>query len=157
MFTQYRILLFVVPRKAVSGIVWTATASGGQSRSHASNNVPARLAERVCCTKFQSLLLNNYLRLSGFQSSLLLIYFRIGSVHTAQNHGTKPIRHVTFHYRSRRGTASLCHRNRAASQPFLCVNGSRILYDFPGGAKVTRYSENIAIRTSAWEAVNVQA
>ena len=34
------------------------------------------LAKRVWCTKFQSSLLNNYFRLSGFQSSLLPIHFR---------------------------------------------------------------------------------
>ena len=61
-----------------SDIVWTARAWGGTSRSHTSNIVPAKLAERVWCPKFQSSLLNIYFRLSGFQPSLLLIYFRDG-------------------------------------------------------------------------------
>ena len=61
-----------------SGIVWTARAQDGTSRSHTSNIVPRRLAERVWWTKFQSPLLNICSRLSGFQSSLLLIYFRDG-------------------------------------------------------------------------------
>ena len=48
---------------------------GGTSRSHTSNLVLARLAERVWCTKFQSSLLNIYFRHSGFQSTLLIIHF----------------------------------------------------------------------------------
>ena len=60
------------------GMVWTARALGGTSRSHTSNIVPAKLAERVWCTKFQSSLLNIYFRLSGLQPSLLLIHFRDG-------------------------------------------------------------------------------
>ena len=59
-------------------MVWTARAQGGTSRSHTSNIVPAKLAERVWCTKFQSSLLDIYFRLSGFQPSLLLIHFRHG-------------------------------------------------------------------------------
>ena len=54
-------------------IVWAATARAGKSRSYTSNIVPARLAESVWCKKkLQSSL---YFLLSGFQSSLLLIYF----------------------------------------------------------------------------------
>ena len=48
---------------------------GGTSRSHTSNLVLARLAERVWCAKFQSSLLNIYFRLSGFQSTLSLFTF----------------------------------------------------------------------------------
>ena len=47
-------------------------------QSHTSNITPERLTERVWCTKSQSSLLNIYFRLSGFQSSLLLIYFCYG-------------------------------------------------------------------------------
>ena len=51
-------------------IVWAARAQGGTSRSHTPNIVPVRLSERVWCTRFQSSLLNNnYLSLSWFQSS----------------------------------------------------------------------------------------
>ena len=54
-------------------IVWAATARAGKSRSYISNIVPARLAESVWCKKkLQSSL---YFLLSGFQPSLLLIYF----------------------------------------------------------------------------------
>ena len=54
-------------------IVWAATARGGKSRSYTSNIVPARLAESVWYKKkLQSSL---YFLLSGFQPSLLLIYF----------------------------------------------------------------------------------
>ena len=49
---------------------------GGAQALHTLNIVPARLAERVWCTKIQSSLLNIYFRLCGFQFSLLLIYFR---------------------------------------------------------------------------------
>ena len=36
-------------------------------------------------------------------------------VHTAPKYGTKPLRYVTLHFRDRRGTSSLRHRNRAAT------------------------------------------
>ena len=48
------------------------------SRSLTSNTVTERLADRDWCTKSQSSLLNINFRLSGFQSSLLLVYFRYG-------------------------------------------------------------------------------
>ena len=47
-------------------------------QSHTSNIAPERLAERGWCTKSQSSLLNIYFRVSGFQSSLLLIHFCYG-------------------------------------------------------------------------------
>ena len=54
-------------------IVWAATARAGKSRSYTSNIVPARLAESVWCKKkLQSSL---YFLLSGFEPSLLLIYY----------------------------------------------------------------------------------
>ena len=59
-----------------AGIVWTVTAQGSTSPSHTLNIVPARLTKRAWCTQFQSLILNIYFRLGGFQLSLLLIYFR---------------------------------------------------------------------------------
>lgn len=46
--------------------------------THLTCILPARLAERVWFTKFQSSLLNVYFRLSRFQSLLLLIYFQVG-------------------------------------------------------------------------------
>ena len=46
----------------------------GTSRSHTSNILSERLAERVWYPKSQSSLLNIYFLISGFSSSLLLIY-----------------------------------------------------------------------------------
>ena len=48
------------------------------SRSLTWNTVAERLADRAWCTKSQSSLLNINFRLSGFQSSLLLVHFRYG-------------------------------------------------------------------------------
>ena len=99
-------------------IVWAATARGGRSRSHTPNIVPVRLAERVWCTRSQfSLLNNNYLSLSLFQSSQ-----RSKNVFTlAQNlsdmwlstleNGAVLLRSVT---------------EMAPKSPFLCVNRSPI-------------------------------
>ena len=49
------------------------------SRSHTSNIVLARLAEKVWYTKFQFSILNTYILLGGFQVSLLLIYLSNGT------------------------------------------------------------------------------
>ena len=126
-----------------SGIVWTARAQDGTSRSHTSNIVPRRLAERVWWTKFQSPLLNICSRLSGFQSSLLLIYFRDGpnrcSLHQSMAQNLSDMWRCTFEI-GRPGAASPRHRNRAATQPFLCVNRRPFWHDFGGGAKSVRYS-----------------
>ena len=61
----------------------------------------------------QSSLLGTFFRLSGFQSSVLLIYItsatgRIAD-HTAPTHGTKPIRYVTLHFLDWRVAASRRH------------------------------------------------
>ena len=94
-------------------MVWTARARGGTSRSHTSNIVLAKLAERVWCTKFQSSLLDIYFRFSGFQPSLFTSATgRIG-VHTAPKYGKKPIR-------DRRGAASPRYRSLAATTAFMC-------------------------------------
>ena len=53
--------------------------------------------------------------ISGFQYSLLLIYFRDGPKRCSHcKIDTKPIRYVTFHFWDRRGMVSLRHRNRSA-------------------------------------------
>ena len=71
--------LFVTPQKRLSGVLWTATTQGGASRSHASNIAPARLAERVWCAQFQSLLLNICFLSEGFRPrSYILNYFLDG-------------------------------------------------------------------------------
>ena len=124
-------------------IVWTATSRGCISHSHTSNIVPARLAERIWRTaKFQSSFMNIYFRLSGFQASLLLIYFPDGPKRCS--HCTKPIRYVTPHFRDRRSVASVT--GIAPPQPFLSVNRNPSRYDFRGGA--IRYSVNIALERS---------
>ena len=79
--SRFRLLLpysFAWRHEKPFGIVWATRALGGIIRLHTSNIVPAKLAERVWCPKFQSSLLNIYFRLSGFRPSLLLIYFRDG-------------------------------------------------------------------------------
>ena len=57
------------------GTVWTAS---GQSRSHASNIVQERLAERAWWTEAKASLMNICFRLSGFQASLQITYLRYG-------------------------------------------------------------------------------
>ena len=71
-------------------------------------------------------------RLSEFQASPLLIYFRDGPhrcVHRT-NYGTILIRYVTLHFRDRRGEASLLHRISSATTVLLCENRSPIRFDF---------------------------
>ena len=66
---------------------------------------------------------NIYFRLSGFQSSLLLIHFRYTvqiPVHTVPWCGTEPIRYGTLHLRDWRRTASLRYRNRAEITVLIC-------------------------------------
>ena len=54
--------------------------------------------------------------ISGFQYSLLLIYFRDGPKRCSHcKIDTKPIPYVTFHFWDRRGIVSLRHRNRSAT------------------------------------------
>ena len=124
-----------------SGIVWTATAQSSTSRSHTSNIVPRRLAERVWWTKFQSLLLNICSRLSGFQSSLLLIYFRDGpnrfSLHQSMAQNLSDMWRSTFEI-GRPCAASSRHRNRAATTVLVC--GEMSFLAWCGGAKSIRYS-----------------
>ena len=121
-----------------SGIVWTATAQSGTSRSHTSNIVPRRLAERVWWTKFQSLLLNICSRLSGFQSSLLLIYFRDGpnrfSLHQSMAQNLSDMWRSTFEI-GRPGAASPRHRNRAATTVLVCEEMPFLAW-FWGGRKI---------------------
>ena len=73
-FTIYQSELFMPTRNCYPAlIVWAATARSGKSRSHTSNIVPALLAQSIWCKKkLQSSL---YFLLSGFEPSLLFIYF----------------------------------------------------------------------------------
>ena len=115
-------------------MVSTARARGGTSRSHTSNIVPAKLAERVWCTKFQSSLLDIYFRLSGFQPSILLIYFCDGP--NRCSHCTKMAKNL-FEI----GAAPLRPVTEVSPpQQFLCVNRSPIRYDFRGSANAIRYT-----------------
>ena len=113
-----------------SGIVWTATAQSGTSRSHTSNIVPRRLAERVWWTKFQSPLPNICSRLSGFQSSLLLIYFRDGpnrcSLHQSMAQNLSDMWRSTFRDRP-------ALRSFAPSQKTRCHNRSCVWTDALSG------------------------
>lgn len=67
------------------------------SRSHTSSIALVLLAERVWYPKFQFSRLNTYFRLSGYQASLLLIYFSDGTdscshyMYTKERHETYPI------------------------------------------------------------------
>ena len=94
---------------------------GRTSRSHASNIVLARLAERAWCTNFQSSLLNIYCLLqrqhtsSSVSSSHCSYATDQISEHAAPKYGRKPIRNVTLRLRDKRGASLLCHRNRAAT------------------------------------------
>ena len=139
-----------------SDIVWTARAWGGTSRSHTSNIVPAKLAERVWCPKFQSSLLNIYFRLSGFHPSLLLIYFRDGP--NSCSHCTE-VWHKNlsdiWHSTSEIGLAPLRSVTEVSPpQPFFCVNRSPIRYDFPGGENSVRYSVDLPLAVQ-WRPINV--
>ena len=54
-----------------------------------------------------------------------------------------PIRYVAFHFRDRRGAASLRHKNRAATTVLVCDLTPYIRCDFRGRSKATiRYSLN---------------
>lgn len=119
-----------IPNYFVLVEVKASTARGGTSRSHISSIMPARLADRVWWTNFQSSLKNIYVRLSGQIS-----------VHNALKYGTKPIRYVTLHFRDRRCAASLPHKNCAAQST---VNRRPFRYDFHGGANAIRYGINTA-------------
>ena len=46
-----------------------------------------------------------------------------------------PIRFVTVHFGDRRGTASLHHRNRAATTVLVCEQKPYVRFDFRGGSK----------------------
>ena len=79
---------------------------------------------RLSFATYLKLTLSIYFRLSGFQSSLLLIYFRDG--HTAQKYGTKPVRYQWLLFWDRRSAAALRRRNRSSPQPFNCCSKRRI-------------------------------
>ena len=119
-------------------IVWAATARGGKGRSHTSNIVPARLAESVWCKK--KLHSPLYFLLSGFEPSLLLIYFSDslnGCSHcTKVWQKTYPLCDVPF--------------SRSAMRSFTPAQKSRrnhqIRHDFRGDAKAIRYCTNIQRR-----------
>ena len=113
-------------------------------QSHTSNITPEWLAERVWCTKSQSLLLNIYFRLSGFQSSLLLIHFCYGPntcLHYTQEWcRISSICDSPLQFRHRCSAVSLTEM--APKSPLLCVNRGPISYVFRACATATRYSLN---------------
>ena len=128
-------------------IVWTATTRG--ILSHQLNFKPARLAERVWCTKVLSSLLNIYFRLFSSQAPSFLFTSATGrtGVHTAPKYGSNPIDmwRPTFEI----GAAQFCCSvtEIAPLQPFLWVNRSLIQYHFLGGAKVIWCCMNIALKS----------
>lgn len=80
----------------------------------------------------------NLLCVSGFQASLLFIFF-----HSVTN-GTKPITYVCFTFEIG-AVQPLFITDFAPPQRFFCVNRSRLWYDFHGGVEAVRYqSMNIA-------------
>ena len=118
--------LFFVPwHEKLSVILWTATAKKW-NKSFTNIQRRARAFGRggVWWTKSQSWLLNIYFRLSGFQSSLLLlIHFRYGPWYLFTLHrkvGIEPIRYVPLQFRDLRSAASLRHRNRAKIAVLMC-------------------------------------
>ena len=98
----------------------------------------ARLAERFWRTKFQSLLFIIYFRLTGFQASLLLTYFRDGP--NGCSHCTKVWR-KTYPICSAPLSRSARHI-LAASQKSHGHSRTHIQYDFRSGAKAIQYSVN---------------
>ena len=96
---------------------WRMNSNGPeqhQSFAHIKNRGGA-VGREGLCTKTQSSLLNIYFHLSGFQASLLLIYFATGRILQI-----KSTRYVKFHIRKWRGAASVRHRNHAALTVHLC-------------------------------------
>ena len=89
------------------------------------NIASARLAERVWCTELQSSFQSISFPLSGFQSSLLLIYFR---------DGPNCCSHCAI------GAASLRHRSRAPTTVLTCEQ-KPYRYDFRGGKETIWYGE----------------
>ena len=135
--------MFVTPQKAIQHSVHNngpgrhksfksinQSISQSINQSITSNIVAARLAERAWCTQLQSSLLNIYFRFSGFQYSLLPIYFRDGPNrclhYTKVWQKTYPISAAPLLRLARRSFA-LSQKSRLP-QPLLCVNRSPIEY-----------------------------
>ena len=78
--------------------------------------------KRPWSTKSQYYALNINIRLSEFQSSLLLIHFCCGlnTCSICTKIRKKPFRHVPHHIRDRRGAVSLRYRNRAEITGVMC-------------------------------------
>ena len=88
-----------------------------KNRSHTSNIVSERFAERVWWTKYQSSLPSQWVPVTF----LLLIYLRSIFLFTLhQSVAQTPIQYVTFHFRDCRGAEI------APKSQFLCVNRSPI-------------------------------
>ena len=124
----------------------------GRSPSHTytSNIVPEQLAERGLFqsqSQSQSSLLKIYFRVSGFQSSFLLIHFRYRTecLITLQQSVAQNLSDMWRSTFQRRRVAFLRYRNRAEKLlPFLCVNRIPVRFDFKrrAGARAVWYSEN---------------
>ena len=108
----YLIVFRADMKSYVSQYEWQGHRTG-TSRSDNLNIAPERLAESVWCSKSHSSLLNINFRLSGIQTSLLLIYFRYCP--TTSSHcdeeWKKPIWYLTI--QSRWSVEINLDRNRA--------------------------------------------
>ena len=128
-------------------IVWTATTRG--ILSHQLNFKPARLAERVWCTKVLSSLLNIYFRLFSSQArSSYLLPRRVEQVFILHQSMVQTLYDMwppTFEI----GAAQLrCSVTEIAPlQPFLWVSRSLIQYHFLGGVKVIWCCMNTALKS----------
>ena len=121
---SYSFKIFLLKKLAkFSRLVWTETARGGRSRSHTSNIVPAQWPRGLGALN-PVLTLNIYFRLSRFQSSLLLIYFREGPnrcSHCSKVWHTEPVRYVSRSARRSITPSQKSHRNHLVCEekPFL--------------------------------------
>ena len=114
MFTRHRKL---------SGIVWTATTRGCTSRSHTSNILPARLAERDGALNSSP---HSWIFTSGRVGSKPRSYLFTSATSRIGVHTAKKVRHKTcptcdtLHFWDPRGAALLRHRNLAAISALTC-------------------------------------
>ena len=139
--------LHTIPDEKLSVIVWTATTKG--SLSSTLNFKPARLAERVWCTKVLSSLLIIYFRFSSSQArSSYLLPLRVEQVfilHQSMAQTPSDMWRPTFEI----GAAQLRYSVTEIAPPrsFMCVNRSLSQHEFLGGAKVIRCCMNIALKS----------
>ena len=119
--SHYMELLFLAPRKTIRDSVNSHIPGRHMSFTHIQHRADG-LVETVWCSNFLPSLLNIYFLLNGFQSSLLLIYFREGpnrcSHYSKVMHKTYPLRDL--HFRDRRGSpVKLCFSIKVIATEFF--------------------------------------